>query len=100
MLNANKATNHAGERALDLKGFDYSAPAELFPSRGKRNRGNITYKRFRTAAEGLRFAVEELPVSGLIGACLEVDEARFGHQEMRALYENAAYPLLRRTTAD
>ena len=100
MLNDIKAMNDAGERALDLKGFDYGAPAELFPSRGRKNRGNLTYKRFSTAAEGLRFAVEELPMSGLIGACLEVDEARFGYQEMRALYENAAYPLLRRTTAD
>lgn len=100
MLNDNKATNHVREDAADLKGFDYNAPAELFPSRGKRNRGNITYKRFRTAAEGLRFAVEELPVSGLIGAYLEVDEARFGFQEIRSLYKNAAYPLLRSATMD
>jgi hypothetical protein len=30
-----------------------------------------------------------------MGAFLEVDEARFGAQEIRYLYENAAYPLTR-----
>jgi hypothetical protein len=30
-----------------------------------------------------------------VGAYLEVDEARFGTQEIRYLYENAAYPLTR-----
>jgi hypothetical protein len=30
-----------------------------------------------------------------MGAYLEVDEARFGTQEIRYLYENAAYPLTR-----
>lgn len=96
----NRAREHARKHGPDLNGFDYSAAAELFPTRGKRNRGNITYKRFGTAAEALRFAVEELPPSALIGAYLEVDEVRFGFQEMRALYENAAYPLIRRPAAD
>jgi hypothetical protein len=32
-----------------------------------------------------------------MGAFLEVDEARFGAQEIRYLYENAAYPLTRPT---
>ncbi len=30
-----------------------------------------------------------------MGAYLEADEARFGTQEIRYLYENAAYPLTR-----
>jgi len=30
-----------------------------------------------------------------MGAYLEVDEERFGTQEIRYLYENAAYPLTR-----
>jgi hypothetical protein len=85
-------------KVQDQNGFDYNASAELFPSRGKKNSGSLTYKRFPTTAEALRFAVEELPPRGLIGAYLEVDEVRYGFQEMRSLYENAAYPLKRRTT--
>jgi hypothetical protein len=39
--------------------FDYNAPAELFlakPAKGSR----IKYRRFATAAEALRYAVEDL----------------------------------------
>ena len=78
----------AQAQVRDLNGFDYGAPAELYPSRLKKGRGRISYKRFDTAAEALRFAVEEIPVPALLGAYLEVDEARFG-------VEDAAYPLKR-----
>lgn len=94
-----RASAQARVQARDQNGFDYGASAELFPSRGKRNSGGITYKRFSTTAEALRFAVEELPPRALIGAYLEVDEMRYGFQEMRSLYEHAAYPLKRRATA-
>lgn len=103
MINDSQAVNRAREQARrqaqDLSGFDYNVFAELFPTRGKKSRGNIKYKRFSTAAEALRFAVEELPPAALIGAYLEVDEVRFGFKEMHCLYENAAYPLTRPATA-
>ena len=87
------------ERVDGLEGFDYEAPAELFPSRSKKGRSRITYKRFDTAAEAIRFAVEEVPPPALLGAYLEVDEARFGLHEIHYLYERAAYPLKRRVLA-
>ena len=78
--------------------LDYAAPAELFPF-GPRNghgRGQIKYKRFETAAEAIRFAIEDVSPPALLGAYLEVDEARFGRHEIRHLYDSAAYPLQRR----
>jgi len=78
-----------------ITALDYGAPAELFPCRGKNGRGQFRYKRFDTAAEAIRFAVECVPASALLGAHLEVDEARFGRREIQYLYKDAAYPLKR-----
>ena len=91
----NRVRDQAQKQARDLNGFDYNAPAELYPSRIKKGRGRITYKRFDTAAQALRFAIEEIPSAVLLGAYLEVNEARFSDQEIRALYDADAYPLKR-----
>jgi hypothetical protein len=93
----NRAREQAQKHARVMSGFDYSAPAELYPSRIKKGRGRVTYKRFDTAAEALQFAIEQIPSSVLLGAYLEVDETRFGVQEMRFLYDSAGYPLKRAT---
>jgi|SRR5436190_11796950 len=87
--------NEQTAQAQESRRFDYNAPAELFPSRGKKGRSQCRYKRFDTAAEALRFAMEEMPDTALLGAYLEVDEARFGMDEIRSLYNSAAYPLRR-----
>jgi hypothetical protein len=94
----NRVREQARNRVEGLEQFDYDAPAELFPSRSKKGRGHITYKRFDTAAEAIRFAVEDVPPPALLGAYLEVDEARFAFPEIQYLYERAAYPLKRRET--
>jgi hypothetical protein len=83
------------EQTLDLNGFDYGAAAELFMSRSRATRKRPRYKRFDTAAQAVRFVVEELPAAVLPGAYLLVAEARFGVEEIRSLYENAGYPLPR-----
>ncbi|MBX9842848.1 MAG: hypothetical protein K2Z80_13675 [Xanthobacteraceae bacterium] len=81
------------------KGFDYKAPAELFPSRVKIGRARIGYRRFASAAEALRFAVEETPASALLGAYIEVKEARVDMREAQRLYDSPAYPLKRKPKA-
>jgi Arc/MetJ-type ribon-helix-helix transcriptional regulator len=73
--------------------FDYNAPAELFPSRNRKIANKVKYRRFDTAADAIRFAVEELPEPQLLGATIEIDEERFGHKDIRALYESENYPL-------
>ena len=61
--------------------FDY-APAELFlakPMKGRRER----YRRFATAADAIRYAVEVLRTPKAFGTHLEVGDERFNSDEMR-----------------
>jgi hypothetical protein len=93
-INANeRVREQARKQVQDINGFDYNASAELFTGRTMKGGGQVKYRRFDTAAEALRFAVEQMPASALPGACLEIDEVRFGSREIRYLYDNAAYPL-------
>jgi hypothetical protein len=73
--------------------FNYRAPAELFPSRNRKSRQPVKYRRFETAADAIQFAMEELPPLALLGAFIEIDEARLGHADIRELYESPDYPL-------
>jgi Arc/MetJ-type ribon-helix-helix transcriptional regulator len=73
--------------------FDYAAPAELFPSRNRKVVNKVKYRRFDSAADAIRFAVEELPEPLLLGAFIESNEERLGHKDIRALYDSADYPL-------
>ncbi len=84
----------------DVVGFDYSAEAELFPSRNRKSRRQPTgYRRFTRAADAIRFAIEELPPEFLPGAYLEVDEERYDNGGIRRLYESMEYPLIRSAAA-
>ena len=52
-----------------MSSFDYNAPAELFlfkPAKGSRTK----YRRFATAAEALRYAVEDLRTPKAFGGAL------------------------------
>ena len=82
-----------------MKKFDFAAPAELFPSRNRKIASKLRYRRFDTAADAIRFAVEELPEPLLLGAYIEINEARLGHKDIRALYESEAYPLKKAAVA-
>lgn len=77
--------------------FSYDTSAELFPAAIRRKkRAGFAYRRFDTAAEAVRFAIEDLPAELLNGAYLQVEEARFDHSGIRALYDSADFPLDRR----
>jgi hypothetical protein len=76
--------------------FDYTAEAELFPARSwKISACRVTYKRFAKAADAVRYAIEDLPPQHLLGAYLEVEEARFDSRGIRRLYDSSDYPLKR-----
>jgi hypothetical protein len=79
--------------------FDYKSPAELFMPKLKgllsRLRAATGYLRFATAAEAIRFAVEELPITKTLGAWMQVGDDRFDSDEIGRLYERSDYPLER-----
>ena len=77
--------------------FDYGIPAELFM--GKRQGGArqpLRFRRFATAAEAIRFAIEELPAVRALGAWMQVGDQRFDGDDIQRLYESNDYPLQRR----
>jgi len=75
--------------------FDYAASAELFIPK-RRGSPSLSYRRFATAAEAVRFAVEEFPSIRTLGAWMQVGEERFNGDDIRRLYESASYPRRRR----
>jgi hypothetical protein len=77
--------------------FDYSSPAELFmPKRKGRVRCSADgYRRFATAAEAIRFAVEEFPAIRTLGAWMQVEDEHFDSDEICQLHESNDYPLTR-----
>jgi len=72
--------------------FDYNAPAELFLAKRTKSRRE-KYRRFATAAEAIRYAVEELPSLRSLGASMEVGDERFDSDAILRLYESSDYPL-------
>ena len=73
--------------------FDYTASAELFIPKRKRGARQLpSYRRFATAAEAIRFAVEEFPAFRTLGAWMRVGEERFNGDDIRRLYDSTSYP--------
>ena len=48
--------------------------------------------RFATAAEAIRFAVEDFPAIRTLGAWMQVGDERFDSDDIRRLYESSDYP--------
>jgi len=78
-----------------MENFNFSAPAELFPSRNRKVASKVKYRRFDKAADAIRFAMEDMPEPLLLGATIQIGDERFGHQQIRALYESERFPLKR-----
>jgi hypothetical protein len=71
--------------------FDYEMPAELFMTKRKSAAlQRLGYRRFATAAEAIRFAVEEFPAIHTLGAYMQVGDDRFDSDDIHRLYESAA----------
>ena len=74
--------------------FDYTVAAELFiVKRSGGSRAPLRYRRFGSAAEAIRFAVEELPGGRILGAFMQVGDLRFDADGIRSLYAHDDYPL-------
>lgn len=82
-----------------MEKFDYNASADLFPARSRNGWRPVGYRRFDTAAEAIRFAVEDMPAELLNGAVLESTDDRLNAENIRLLYQSDDYPLARKPAA-
>lgn len=90
-----RAKQRAGTRSTAK--FDFAEPAELYGASSRSGwTSGVKYRRFNTAAEAIRYVVEELSRAGQRTCVLEVNENRFNHIDIRSLYDSSTYPLPRR----
>jgi hypothetical protein len=81
---------------LHQMGFDYNRSAALFMKSPTGRGPPLGYRRFWSAAEAIRFAVQDLPVTGM-QVWLEVGNEQVSEDRIRQLYDSADYPLPRRS---
>lgn len=78
--------------------FNFQAPAELYLGSDWQTAAAQGPRTFRTAAQALRFALEEAAPVSLKGASLHIDGRRYTNIEMGWLYRSPDYPFARKTT--
>ena len=78
--------------------FNYDVPGEFYSrkSPGFRKPSGLAYQRFNTAAEAIRFAMEDISPAALGGCALVVEGERLGEKELKVLYASPNFPLSRR----
>ncbi len=83
-----------------MEQFNFMDPADLFVG-GSRilSRFSMSYRRFATGAEAVRYAIELQGAEKLVATVMEVDEARFDAAAIRRLYDCDAYPLPRQNAS-
>jgi hypothetical protein len=72
--------------------FDYAEPADLYFPVQLGRKGGLDYRRFPSAAQALRYAMESLVAAKLASATLEVDGERYDSVAMRRLYASPDFP--------
>lgn len=82
-------------RGNEMTGLDYNTLAEVYPGQRRGRRPSLGYRRFDTAAAALQYLLEDLPAGELATVTMEVDEVRYGPNEIRKLYYADEYPLAR-----
>ena len=75
---------------------DYLAAAELYLGSDRHSAAALGPRVFRSAAQALRFAIEEAAPVSLRGARLRIGARSFGRADMLALYHGRHYPLPRK----
>ena len=78
--------------------FDFQAPAELYLGSDWQTAAAQGPRSFRTAAQALRFALEEAAPVSLKGASLQLAGKRYSNDEMSWLYRSPDYPFARKKT--
>lgn len=79
-----------------MEQFDFDGPAELYAATGRGvSRRTMSYKRFASSAEAIKYAVEVVGADKLWGTVIETETARLGAAEINALYQRNDYPLRR-----
>ena len=81
---------------LSPRGFDFDAPAGVFTrsAHGRRG-GGAKYRRFDSAAEAIRYIIEEVPSPLWPGITVEIDDETLDHRRILELYSSGSYPLSR-----
>lgn len=78
-----------------IANLDWTEPAELYAQSGAFHGRNARYFRFSSAAEAIRFAIEDMPAAALRSMAVESGDNRYEGSEIRALYDAQDYPLER-----
>ncbi len=75
-----------------MQPFPYGAPAEMFAASSIRRSSRMNYRRFETAADAIRYVMEDLPAPMQPGTSIQVGDERLGFTEIAELYESVGFP--------
>ncbi|MDX2290409.1 MAG: hypothetical protein NW217_16520 [Hyphomicrobiaceae bacterium] len=79
-----------------MEHFDFHGPAELFAASGPSlTRQKLSYKRFETGAEAIKYAMEIIGADHLRGVSIETETVRLQATQINELYRRSDYPLCR-----
>lgn len=85
-----------GQKKDIMNTLDFKAEAALYLGSDWQTALNQGARTFSSAAKAIRFAMEEVPPVSLRGALMVVDGRSYSPLELRSLYRNRTYPLLRK----